>query len=153
MEQLLCAKEHPWRRKKAHLVTDLRGVNKVLKIKGHPLDGSSHILKRLNPENKFYAVCDLSMGYHQLELHPESRELFSIVLPRGKYRYACMPQGAGPSSNLFNIHTDPQLRGCIDIYKNFDDILTINPWPAGRADGLLFSSIIFSFFCCHVLFS
>ena len=84
-------------------------VNKVSKRTGYPLDGSSHILKRLNPENKFYTVCDLSMGYHQLELHPDSRDLFSIVLPRGKYRYACMPQGAGPSSDLFNIHTDQQL--------------------------------------------
>ena len=78
---------------KTHLVSDLRRVNKVLKRIGPPLDGSSHILKRLNPEDKLYAVCDLSMGYHQLELHPDSRDLFSIVLPRGKYRYACMPQG------------------------------------------------------------
>ena len=54
---------------------------------GHPLDGSSHILKRLNPEDKFYAVSDLSMGYHQLKLHPESRDLFSIVLPSGKKIY------------------------------------------------------------------
>ena len=98
------------------MVLDLRRVNRVLKREGHPLDDSSHILKRLNPDEKYYAVCDLSMGYHQLELHPESRDLFAIVLPRGKYRYACMLQGTGPSSDLFNIHTDPQLRGCSGIY-------------------------------------
>ena len=69
------------------------------------------------------------MGYHQLELHPDSRDLFSIVLPRGKFRYACMPQGAGPSSDLFNIHTDPQLRGHYGIYKNVDDIPTAAPTP------------------------
>ena len=40
-----------------------------------------------------------------------------------------MPQGAGPSSDLFNIHTDPQLRGCKGIYKNVDDILTAAPTP------------------------
>ena len=63
-------------------------VNKGLKRVCNPLYGSSHILKRLNPEDKYYAVCDLNMGYYQLELHPESRDLFTIVLPRGKDRYA-----------------------------------------------------------------
>ena len=107
---------------KARLVSDLRGVNKILKRVGHPLDGSSHILK-------YYAVCDLSMGYHQLALHEDSKDLFSIVLPQGKFRYGCMPQGAGPSSDLFIIHTDPQLRGTKCVYKNVDDILTAAPTP------------------------
>ena len=40
-----------------------------------------------------------------------------------------MPQGAGPSSDLFNIHTDSQLRGRSGIYKNVDDILTAVPTP------------------------
>ena len=107
----------------------LRGVNKILKRVGHPLDGSSHILKRLEPNDKYYAVCDLLMGYHQLALHEDSKDLFSIVLPQGKFRYGCMPQGAGPSSDLFNIHTDPQLRGTKGVYKNVDDILTAAPTP------------------------
>ena len=40
-----------------------------------------------------------------------------------------MPQGAGPSSDLFNIHTDPQLRGRERIYKNVDDILIAATTP------------------------
>ena len=40
-----------------------------------------------------------------------------------------MPQGAGPSSDLFNIHTDQQLRGTKGVYKNVDDILTAAPTP------------------------
>ena len=76
-----------WTEAKTRLVSDLRGVNKVFKRVGHLLDESSHILKRLIPEDKYYAICDLSMGYHQLEVHPESRELFAILLPRGKNRY------------------------------------------------------------------
>ena len=69
------------------------------------------------------------MGYHQLELDPDSRDFFAIVLLRGKYRYACMPQGAGPSLDLFNIHTDPQVRGCSWVYKNVDDIFTAAATP------------------------
>ena len=55
------------------------------------------------------------MGYHQLKLYPDSG---------GKLRYACMPQGAGPSSILFNIHTDPHLRGRDGIYKYIDNYYT-----------------------------
>ena len=40
-----------------------------------------------------------------------------------------MSQGAGQSSDLFNIHTDPQIRGCKGIYKNVDDILPAAPTP------------------------
>ena len=40
-----------------------------------------------------------------------------------------MPQGAGPSSDLFNIHCDSQLRGHEGIYKKVDDILTAAPNP------------------------
>ena len=109
---------------------DLREVNRVLlKRVGHPLDSSAHILKSFNPDDMYYAVCDLSMSYHQLELDPEPRDIFAIVFQRGKFRYACMPQGAGPSSDLFNIHTDPQLKGCSWVYRNVDDILTAAPTP------------------------
>ena len=38
------------------------------------------ILRCLNPEDKFYAVCDLSMGYHQLELHPVHDKFVPKVL-------------------------------------------------------------------------
>ena len=74
------------------MVSDLRGVNRVLKRVGHPLDGSSHILKRLDPDDKYYIVCDLSMGYHQLEVDPELRDIFAIVLPRGKFRALAQAQ-------------------------------------------------------------
>ena len=91
----------------------------------------ANMTSALTTELPNYTVCDLSMGYHQLELHlhTESRDLSAIVLPRGKYRYTCMPQGAGPSSDLFNIHTVPQLRGQSGIYKDVNGILTAGPTP------------------------
>ena len=97
----------------------MRGVNKVLKRVGHPLDGSSHILKGLN---KYYAVLDLSMGYFQVELHPEARNLFAIVLYVRLYAPRCRS-----SSDLFNIHIDPELKGRCGVYKNVDNILTAAP--------------------------
>ena len=49
---------------KVRLVSDFRGVNKILRRPGHPMDGSSLILKRLNPDEGFFSTIDLSSGYH-----------------------------------------------------------------------------------------
>ena len=78
----------------ARLVTDLRPVNPNIERMGKPLDGSSHILKRLEPGETMFASVDMSSGYHQVAIHPESRDTFSIVLPAGKFRYCTLPQGS-----------------------------------------------------------
>ena len=95
---------------KVRLVSDFRGVNKILRRPGYPMDGSSLILKRLDPNETFFATIDLSSGYHQVALDPASRDMFSIILPQGKYRYTVLPQGAASSCDIFNIITDKGIR-------------------------------------------
>ena len=51
---------------KVRLVSDFRGVNKILRRPGYPMDGSSLILKRLDPNETFFATIDLSSRYHQV---------------------------------------------------------------------------------------
>ena len=58
-----------------------------------------------------FASVDMSSGYHQVAIHPESRDIFSIVLPAGKFRYCTLPQGSSISSDYFNICTDDEIRG------------------------------------------
>ena len=57
---------------KARLVTNLRDVNSNTKRVGTPLDGSSHILKRLQSDKTLFC----SSGYHQVNLHEDSRDTF-----------------------------------------------------------------------------
>ena len=71
---------------KARLVTDLRKVNTSLIRVGTPLDGSSHILKRLQPEEIMFCSVDMSSGYHQVTFDEDSLEVFTIILPAGKFR-------------------------------------------------------------------
>ena len=61
---------------KARLVTDLRKVNTNLKRVGTPLDGSSHILKRFQPEETMFCSVDMSSGYHQVTIDEDSREMY-----------------------------------------------------------------------------
>ena len=72
---------------KARLVADFRGVNKKLRRPEHPLEGSSGILKRLNPKHKYFVAVDMSSGFSQIPLAEESRNLFTVML-----------QGASPGS-------------------------------------------------------
>ena len=65
----------------------------------------------------------MSSGYHQVNLHEDSRDIFQIVLTQGKFRYCVLPQGASVSSDYFNICTDPDIRGTPGLYKNIDDVL------------------------------
>ena len=88
---------------KARLVADFRDVNRILKRPGYPMDGSSLILKRLNPDEAYFSTLDLSSRYHQIRLAEASRDLFTIILPQGKYRYTVFPQGTSSSCDIFNI--------------------------------------------------
>ena len=96
---------------KARMVSDFREVNRILKRPGYPMEGSSLILKRLNPDEAYFCTLDLSSGYHQIRLAEESRDLFTIILPMGKYRYIVLPQGTSSSCDISNIMTDGAIRG------------------------------------------
>ena len=50
--------------------------------------------------------------------------MLSIILPQGKYRYTCLPQGLNVSSDIFNLLTDPEIRNKPGYKKNVDDGLT-----------------------------
>ena len=68
---------------------------------------------------------DLTSGFHQVYLPEEYRDLFSIVLQNGKFRYKVLPQGTDLSPDLFNIVTDGELRNQEWILKNMDDLLIV----------------------------
>ena len=57
-------------------------------------------------------------------MHDDSRDLLTVVLPQGKYRFTCLPQGLVFSTDYFNLHTDPSIRKEEGYRKNVDDILT-----------------------------
>ena len=108
---------------KARLVADFRGINKKLRRPEIPLEGSWNILRRLDPRDKFFACVDFSSGFSQLPLDEESRDLFNIILPWGKYRYCVLPQGTCVSPAIFNINTSENIRNETGVYKNADDMM------------------------------
>ena len=105
------------------MVADFRGINKKLRRPEIPLEGSWGILRRLDPRDKYFAAVDFSSGFSQLPLDEESRDLFNIILPWGKYRYCVLPQGLNVSPEIFDIKTSKDIRNTPGVYKNADDVL------------------------------
>ena len=103
---------------KARLVADFRGINKKLRRPEHPLEGSWGILRRLDPQDKYFAAVDFSSGFSQLPLAEESCHLFNIILPWGKYRYCVLPQGLNVSPELFDINTAEEIRNTEGIFNH-----------------------------------
>merc|ERR1711888_385855 len=116
-------KTEPTEEVKVRLVADFRGVNLKLQRPEYPLDNSSSILKRLNPQHKFFAAIDMSSGYSQIPLSEECRNMFTILLPQGKFRYTVLPQGLSISPEVFDLSTAPEIRNTSNCFKNADDIL------------------------------
>jgi hypothetical protein len=44
---------------------------------------------------------DLNMGYYHIELTPYSKQLCTIILPFGKYKYQRLPMGLSNSPDIF----------------------------------------------------
>ena len=111
----------------ARLVADFRYVNRKIRRPEVPLEGSWHILRRLNPHDSYFGCVDFSSGFSQLTLDESSRDLFCIIMPWGKFRYCVLPQGTSASPEIFDIKTSPKIRNQEGDYKNADDVMGAAP--------------------------
>ena len=108
---------------KVRLVADFKDVNMVLKSPNYPNEGSESLLKQIDPEAQVFCTLDFSHCYYQVEIDRRDCDLFSFVVPQGKYRFCRLAQGSKPTSDLFNIITDDEIRSIPESKKNMDDIL------------------------------
>ena len=94
------------------IVADFQNFNHTIKRPGVPLEGSSQLLRRMDPDHRYYGVMDMSSGYHQIEIPEGDQDLFVIILPQGKYRYTRVPHGTSGSMalDIFLTVTDKGIR-------------------------------------------
>ena len=94
---------------KVHLVADFKGIKKILKQPGWPNEASSNLLKRIPPEARDFCAINWASGYYQVEIDKKYRDLFTFVVPQGKFHFCRLPQGTSPAFDLFNIATDDEI--------------------------------------------
>merc|ERR1711954_1978 len=68
---------------------------------------------------------DFSSGYYQIPIKEKDRDLFTFLLPQGKYHFARLPKGTKQAGDIFNIISDPELSNMKEIQKNMDDFLLL----------------------------
>ena len=65
---------------------DMRQPNQAIICERHPVPTVEETIQEMSG-GKVFSKLDLNMAYHQVELHPDSREIATFAGPDGLYRY------------------------------------------------------------------
>ena len=79
---------------------DYRQLNKHIIPDRFPLPRIDDILDSLG-RAKFFSILDLFSGFHQVALHPDSRDITSFSTDRGSFRFKTLPFGLNIAPNSF----------------------------------------------------
>jgi hypothetical protein len=123
---LVPKKDHTWR-----CVVDYRALNLVTRMDRHPLPLIQDIFDQLGGGATIFSTLDLKQGYHQLPIHPESKEKTAFSCHLGQFQFrrasmglACMP----PFFQRQRQKCLAELVGvCCLVY--LDDIIIFSPDP------------------------
>ena len=100
---------------------DLRGPNAQIVPEVHPLPTIEELQTRL--KGTVYSKLDLSSAYHQLELHPDSRDITAFITHEGLMRFKRVPFGLVSAGSACQKLLDDLLRGIPGCGHYLDDIL------------------------------
>ncbi|KAK5862983.1 hypothetical protein PBY51_000047 [Eleginops maclovinus] len=88
---------------------DYRRVNEVSKFDAYPMPRVDELLDRLGTA-RFYTTLDLTKGYWQIPLSPESKEKTAFSTPYGLYQFVTLPFGLFGAPATFQRLMDRVLR-------------------------------------------
>ena len=108
---------------KFRFVVDFSGVNKCIERPIHPFMSGRELLRQIPDGQRFFCKLDALSGFHQIELHPDSRFITTFIIERGTFVYLRCPQGLNASGDEFIRRSDDAIKGCVGYKKLVDDIL------------------------------
>ncbi|XP_078666715.1 uncharacterized protein LOC144908750 [Branchiostoma floridae x Branchiostoma belcheri] len=103
---------------------DFRKVNAVSRFDAYPMPRIDEMLDRLG-KAKYITKIDLSRGYWQVPLTPESKSKTAFVTPFGLYQFHTMPFGLHGAPATFQRLMDNMLRGTEEFADSYIDDLDI----------------------------
>ena len=104
------------------LCVDMRCANRAVITDVYPLPRIEDVLDRLSGSLLFSRI-DLTDAYHQLELHPDSRDLTTFVSHQGLYRFRRVNFGLASAGPCFQRVMEAVLKGIPGVEVYLDDIL------------------------------
>ena len=100
----------------------MRKANKAVRREKHPMPTLDELVTDLNGATVFTNL-DLTSGYHQLELHPESRRITTFTTHVGLRRYKRLIFAINAASEIFQNEIAKLLVGLPGCKNIFDDII------------------------------
>ncbi|XP_039438143.1 uncharacterized protein K02A2.6-like [Culex pipiens pallens] len=108
--------------RKVRLCVDMRRANTAIVPQRYPLPTFDEIMPYLNG-CKYFSKIDLTQAFHQLELHPDSREITTFVTPKAYFRFKRLMFGMSIASEVFQRELGKMLKGLEGVKHFIDDIL------------------------------
>ena len=112
----------PKKSREVRICVDMREANKAVKREKHLMPTIDDLIADLNGATHF-STLDLSSGYHQLELAPESRYVTTFSTHAGLRRYKRLPFGINAASEIFQEAIRELLTGLPGCKNISDDII------------------------------
>ena len=112
----------PKKNGETRLCIDMREANKAVRREKHPMPTLDELVTDLNGATVFTTL-DLTSGYHQLELHPESRHITTFTTHVGLRRYKRLIFGINAASEIFQNKIAKLLVGLPGCKNISDDII------------------------------
>ena len=100
----------------------MRRANEAVIRERHPIPTLEETLEALNGAAVFSKL-DLRWGYHQVELHPESRVLTTFATHKGLKRYKHLIFGLSSASEMYQYVIQQTLQGIPGVRNISDDII------------------------------
>ena len=120
-----CAPIVPIRKpdKSIRLCIDYREINKVTPLDRHIIPTLPQILDRIGHASVLSKV-DLTSGFHQIPVQPDSRDYTTFLSPKGKYRFVRMPFGLKNAPSHFQRTMEQVLASVADCAAVYiDDVI------------------------------
>ena len=103
---------------------DMRRANQAIVREKHPVPTVEETLQEISGA-KVFSKLDLNMAYHQVELHPDSRDITTFAAPDGLYRYKRLIFGVNMATEKFQHIIWQVIKGCPGVHNLHDDIRVV----------------------------
>ena len=104
------------------LCVDMRRANEAIIRERYPTPTVDEVLQNLN-QSTVFSKLDPRWGYHQLELHPDSRSITTFTSHCGLCGYKRLMFGISSAPEVYQHVIQQALQGCEGIANISDDII------------------------------